>query len=88
MCVVQVFDATNSTRERREIILEHCLSYCIKVTLQNVLWKVLELLLLTVIVCIHVHVYSLYMYNVHVYTMACVCVCRCSLWSLYVMIHK
>ena len=28
---VQVFDATNSTRERRDLIIKHCLPYCIKV---------------------------------------------------------
>ena len=29
--VVQVYDATNSTRERRELILEHCIPSGIKV---------------------------------------------------------
>ena len=27
----KVFDATNSTRERRQLIIDHCISSCIKV---------------------------------------------------------
>ena len=32
ICLLQVFDATNSTRERRQLILDHCLPSGIKVS--------------------------------------------------------
>jgi len=31
LCPIQIYDATNSTRERRKIILDHCLINSIKV---------------------------------------------------------